>query len=442
MRNTLAWSYDLLAPEERVLFRRLAVFVGGCTLEAAEAVCAAPAGAAPLNLDVLEGLSTLLDESLVQQREEGGEARFGMLQVVREFALEQLEQSADALTAHHAHAAYFRALGEEAEPHLWGFGQAEWVRRLEGEHDNLRAALGWLRDHGEVESAVRLAVAIGNLWFIRSHYEEGARWMEGLLASLGAIDPTIRVRALWRAGILAWARGEAARCGALGEEALAVARAAGDREGIALGLLLRAFAVLEEGQLDRAIVCAKQAVAAARRAGVRGTLGIRLNFLGRVLLRQGELERAQAASAEALDLLRAQGDEEGQAMCLEVLSAVACQRGDAEDSRRQAEEALELFQRLEDPSGMATNLLLLAGVAALRGQFERAGRLLGYADSMVGHSQTYSDLTRHSVEAPLRSAREALGDEAWAAAISAGRALSLEEVVAEALGEAREDAHA
>jgi non-specific serine/threonine protein kinase len=206
--------------------------------------------------------------------------------------------------------------------------------------------------------------------------------------------------------------------------------------------LLRAFAALEEGQLDRAVLYAKQAVAAARRAGVRGTLGIRLNFLGRVLLRQGELERAQAASAEALDLLRAQGDEEGQAMCLEVLSAVACRRGDAEDGRRQAEEALELFQRLEDPAGMATNLLLLAGVAALGGQFERAGRLFGFADSMVGHSQTYSDLTRHNVDAPLSSAREALGDEAWAAAISAGRALSLEEVVAEALGEAREDAHA
>jgi predicted ATPase len=438
MRATIAWSAGLLSPAERILFRRLAVFVGGCTLEAAEAVCAAPEGAEPLTVDLLDGLGALVDQSLVQQREKNGEVRVGMLHVVREYALEQLEQSDDALAAHQAHAAYCGALGEEAGAHLWGFGQSAWVRRLEGEHDNLRAALGWLRDHGEVESALRLAVAIGNFWFIRSHYEEGAQWMDRLLAAPGAVTPAVHVRALYRAGMLAWARGEASRCGALGEEALARARAVGDGEGIALGLFLRAFAALEAGQLDRAVLYAKQAVAAARQAGVRGTLGMLLNFLGRVLLRQGELERAQAASVEALDLLRAQGDEEGQAMCLEVMSAVACRRDDAAGGRRQAEEALELFQRLEDPSGMATNLLLLAAVAALGGQFQRAGRLLGFADSVVGHSQSYSDLTRHSVDAPLSSARDALGEEAWAAALAAGRALSLEEAIAEALGAQQE----
>jgi tetratricopeptide (TPR) repeat protein len=437
MRATLAWSAGLLSPEERILFRRLSVFVGGCTLEAAETVCAAPEGAEPLSIDLLDGLGALVDQSLVDQREEGGEPRLSMLHVVREFALEQLEQSDEALAVHQAHAAYFQALGAEAEPHVWGSGQAEWVRRLEREHDNLRAALGWLRDRGEVESAVRLAVAIGNFWYIRSHYEEGARWVESLLASPCAVTPAVRVRALYRAGVFAWARGDASRCGALGEEALVLAPAAGDVEGIALGLSLRAYAALEEGQLDRAAQYADQAVAAARQAGVRGTLGIRLNMQGHVLLRQGELERARAVSTEALDLSRAQGDEDTQAMCLELLSAVACRQGDAADGRRYAAEALELLQPLEDPAAIALGLILLAGVAAVEGQFERTGRLLGFADSMVGHSETVSGYARSSLDDLLRSAQEVLGEEAWAAALAAGRALSLEEAVAEALGDER-----
>jgi tetratricopeptide (TPR) repeat protein len=336
------------------------------------------------------------------------------------------------------------ALGEEAEPHLWGVGQAEWMRRLEREYDNLRAALGWLRDHGEVESAVRLAVAIGRFWFFRSFYEEGARWLEGLLESLlaspGTVAPTLHVRALFRAGILAWMRGDAPRLGLLGEEALTLARAAGDVEGSALAWYLLASAALLEGQRDRAADYAERSVAAARQAGVRATLGTGLFAHGNVLLELGEPERAHAAAAEGLELLRVQGDEGGQARCLLVLSEVACRRRDAADGRRYAEEALELFQQLEDPAGMAVSLLLLAGVASLGGQFVRAGRLFGFADSMVGHSGTYNGLTQHDVDALLSAAQDALGEEAWASAFAAGRAFSLEAAIAEALGDERRDA--
>jgi predicted ATPase/DNA-binding XRE family transcriptional regulator len=444
MRSTIAWSVDLLTSEERVLFRRLAVFVGGCTLEAAEMVCRAPAGATPLSIDLLDGLGALVDQSLVDQRVGGGAPRFGMLHVMREFALEQLDQSEDALAVRQAHAACFVALGEEAEPHLWGVGQAEWMRRLEREYDNLRAALGWLRDHGEVESALRLAVAIGRFWFFRSFYEEGARWLEGLLESLlaspGAVAPAVHVRALFRAGILAWMRGDAPRLGLLGEEALTLARAAGDVEGSALAWHLRASAALLEGQRDRAADYAEHSVAAARQAGVQATLGTGLFAHGNVLLELGEPERAQAAAAEGLELLKAQGDEGGQARCLLVLSEVACRRRDAADGRRYAEEALELFQQLEDPAGIAVSLFLLAGVASLGGQFARAGRLFGFANSMVGRSETYNGLMQHGVDALLSTVQEALGEEAWAAAIAAGRALSLEEAVAEALGEEGADA--
>jgi non-specific serine/threonine protein kinase len=346
---------------------------------------------------------------------------------------------------YHAHAAYFTALGEEAEPHLWGAGQQlEWMRRLECEHDNLRAALGWLRDQGEVPTAVRLAVAIGRFWFFRGHFEEGARWLESLLASPGAIDPatdpTLHGRALYRAGILVWMRGDAPRLGKLAEEALTRARAAGDVEGSALAWQLRAFATQLEGQLDRAADYANYAVAAARQAGVRRTLALELYSLGHVLLMQGELERAQAAAAEGLGLGRAQGDEVGSVLCLEVLSAVACRQGDAVSGRRQAEEALALSHEVEFLSGLAVSLLLLAGVAALGGQFARAGRLIGFAESMVGHSETFSGPVRQALNAVLSPAREALGVDAWAAAIAAGRALSLEAAIAEALGKEGADA--
>ncbi|HEV2459149.1 MAG TPA: helix-turn-helix domain-containing protein [Ktedonobacterales bacterium] len=445
LRATLAWSVDLLTPQERILFRRLAVFVGGCTLEAAETVCAAPAGAEPLTVGLLDGLGALVDQSLVQQHEEGGQPRVGMLHVVREFALEQLDQSGDAVAIQHAHAAYYTALGEEAEPHLWGAGQQlEWMRRLEGEHDNLRAALGWLRGHGEVPSAVRLAVAIGRFWFFRGHYEEGARWLESLLASPGAtdpaIDPTLHGRALFRAGILVWMRGDAPRLGQLAEEALARARAAGDVEGSALAWQLYAFATALEGQLDQAAEYANHAVAAARQAGVRRTLALELYSLGHVLLMQGELERAQAAAAEGLGLGRAQGDEVGAVLCLEVLSAVACRQGDAAGGRRHAVEALALSQEVEFFSGLAVSLLLLAGVAALGGRVACAGRLFGFAGSMVGHSETFSGPVRQALKDVLAPAREALGEEAWEAALAAGQALSLEEVIAEALGETGRDA--
>ena len=445
LRATLAWSVDLLTPQERILFRRLAVFVGGCTLEAAETVCAAPAGAEPLTVGLLNGLGALVDQSLVQQHEEGGQPRVGMLHVVREFALEQLDQSGDAVAIQHAHAAYYTVLGEEAEPHLWGAGQQlEWMRRLEGEHDNLRAALGWLRGHGEVPSAVRLAVAIGRFWFFRGHYEEGARWLESLLASPGAtdpaIDPTLHGRALFRAGILVWMRGDAPRLGQLAEEALARARAAGDVEGSALAWQLYAFATALEGQLDQAAEYANHAVAAARQAGVRRTLALELYSLGHVLLMQGELERAQAAAAEGLGLGRAQGDEVGAVLCLEVLSAVACRQGDAAGGRRHAVEALALSQEVEFFSGLAVSLLLLAGVAALSGRFACAGRLFGFAGSMVGHSETFSGPVRQALKDVLAPAREALGEETWEAALAAGQALSLEEAIAEALGETGRDA--
>jgi tetratricopeptide (TPR) repeat protein len=418
-----------------VLFRRLAVFVGGCTLEAAEAVCAAPEGAEPLEMDVLEGLGALVDHSLVQQREEDGEPRFSLLQVIHEYALEQLGASGESGAMHRAHGAYYARLGDAAELHLWGWEQATWVAQLEREHDNLRAALRWLRDQREVVSAMRLAVAIGNFWFIRSHYEEGARWLEDLLAQPDTADPVLRVRALYRTWTLIWMRRDGAKVETLAAEALTLARAFADVEGRALALQLYADAAVEAGQLDQAVAYGAQAVEAARQAGVRWTLGNRLQQQGYFLLLQGALEPAQAAATEGRDLLRAQGDEDGQAMALITLGAIACRQGDAASGRQHVEEALELYQRLVHPAGMTASLLVLAGVAALEQRFERAGRLLGRADSALGHSPSYTYHIQQTLDAVLAPAQAAFGEATWAAALVAGRALTMEQAIMEALGE-------
>jgi tetratricopeptide (TPR) repeat protein len=289
-----------------------------------------------------------------------------------------------------------------------------------------------------------LAVAIGRFWFFRSFFEEGARWLESLLESLlaspGAVDPALHVRALFRAGILAWMRGDAPRLGLLGEEALALARNSGDLEGSAFAWYLRASASLLEGQRDRAADYAEHAVAAARQAGVQATLGGVLFAQGNILLELGKPERAQAAAAEGLELLRAQGDEGGQARCLLILSEVACRERDVENSRRYAKEALELFQQLEDPAGIAGSLLLLARVASIGGQSVLAGRLFGFVDSMVGRSGAYNSLTQHGVDALLNAAKEALGEEAWAAVWATGHTLSLKAAITEALSDERHDA--
>ena len=173
MRATLQWSYDLLSPEEQRLFRRLSVFVGGCTLEAAEAICIAPEGAAPLGIDVLEGLASLVDQSLLQQREEGGEPRFVMLYVIREFALEQLEASGEAPVLYQAHASYCLNLALQAEPQLKGPQARPWLDRLEREHDNLRAALGWAHGSGDTAVVMQLAGALKEYWYGRGRIAEG-----------------------------------------------------------------------------------------------------------------------------------------------------------------------------------------------------------------------------------------------------------------------------
>jgi predicted ATPase len=225
LRGAIAWSYDLLEPQDQQLFRRLSVFVSGCTLEAAEQVCTA---AGPLAGDLLEGLTSLVDKSLLREAEkaEGSQAdsepRFWILQTLREFGLEVLAANGEMEVTRQAHAAYYLALAEEVEPQLRGAQHLLWLARLESEHDNLRAALRWLISHGDREMALRLAGSLWFFWELWGHWSEGRNFLEQALAASDGVSTAVRAKALTGASMLIGQQGDHEQAMALCEESLAL----------------------------------------------------------------------------------------------------------------------------------------------------------------------------------------------------------------------------
>ncbi len=231
LRSTIDWSYNLLPEGEQLLFRRLGVFVGSRTLEAVEIVCSLEGD---LPIDMLDGLQSLLDKNLLYQKHEvGGEPSFSMLETIWEYALERLEASGELETLQQQHANYYVALVEQAEPALKGPQQVAWLARLEAEHDNIRAALRWALDHGEMETAIRLCAAAWWFWYVHSHLSEGHGWLEQALARSTRVAPAARAKALNGAGVLAHNQADYERAVVLYTESLALQRELGDKRGIA-----------------------------------------------------------------------------------------------------------------------------------------------------------------------------------------------------------------
>jgi tetratricopeptide (TPR) repeat protein len=463
MRTTLAWSEALLFPEEQRLFRRLAVFVGSFTLEAAEAVCAVPDGAAPLGVDVLEALGTLVDQSLVKQwaadGEGGGEARFRLLYVVREYALERLEASGEAEALRQAHAAYFLGLVEERPFAAWGPEAATWMRRLEQEHDNLWAALGWARAGGEAELGLRLATSLAGFWYVRGYFTEGRGWLEGLLAlasqAVGAGDvatrtagtPSVsakaRAMALAAASNLARVQGDDERALAAAAEALALAR--GQQAGWAAWVAGTSLHLLgqiawDRGDLEQAAACLEESVAQLQAVGQESMAASFLTLVGLIALDRGDLERARACCEESLAFARRTGADHPEGSALACLAHVARRRGDLASAEVLGREELLIWRRLGTPFHIAGGLEGLARTAAAAGEgarAERAARLLGAAAALrerVDVSPSPRD--RVNMQRATTEARLTLGETGWVVAFAAGRALTVEEAIAEALGEA------
>ena len=297
LRDTLRWSYDLLSPKERHLFRWLSVFVGGCTLEAAEAVCD------DSELVLLEGVASLLDKSLLQQTElEGEETRLVMLETIREYGVECLRAEGELAAAGRAHANYYLRLAEEAEPKLRGAEQATWLGRLEREHENLRAALEWALASEEQELSLRLCSALWLFWLRRGYPREGTTFLERALKGSETLEAALRMKALLGAGSLAWWQGDHRRAEALFQALQALSQERGDQEGLAFSHWGLGVTALERRDYATARTLMEASLAYMREQGDPFYTAIGILNLGRLAIIQGDEGEALQSLEESCAL--------------------------------------------------------------------------------------------------------------------------------------------
>jgi predicted ATPase len=464
MRTTIAWSEALLTPAEQRLFRRLAVFVGGCTLEAAETVCVASDGTEPLAIDLLDGLQRLVDQSLIQQRpgdkDIDGEPRFGMLHVIREFALEHLEASGEAEALRRAHAQFVLTLAAASPVGLSAGSDARWLARLEQERYNVRAALGWALDRGEVRLSLRLGGGVAPFWWARGYYAEGRRWLAHIVAggsplrdsqepsaAHGDADDALVALwawALWWMAKLAGSQDDIEMARAWARECLDAARTSGDPALTAVALSLAGCMELAPPPQDtqRGEALLAQAVSLARHANDQEVL-VRVlgDKFGTLVDAVWELDRALALAEELLeaashlDTLTLVNVEE---YVNSNLAEVARRQGDITAARSYAERALRTVRELGYTVWAVSCLQILAWVADQMGDGERAARLLGASVAEAERQGILGYLEKPEFLAVQSSTRALLGEEGWEVAVAAGKALSLAEAVSEALGDANE----
>jgi predicted ATPase/DNA-binding CsgD family transcriptional regulator len=434
LRDAIAWSEDLLPADERALFRRMAVFAGGGTLEAVAAVCAV--GDDP-DIEALEGIGSLLEKSLLRQAAGSDRApRFVMLETVREFAAERLAASGEADAVHRRHAAYFLALAE-AEPTDAAANQ-RWLSQLDAEYANIRAALAWSHSDPDGEIERRLVAALGWFWFNAGYLGEGRDWLEGALARPGWDDALpARAQALLGLGRLAWDQGDIVTARPLLEHSVALCRQIGNARGLGWALTVLGQVALGEGDPAAALTVAEAGVAQLRTVGEPFGLAISLAFFGWATLADGDRSMASTCFDESLALLRAAGAEGYAANVLRGLGYIALADGETDRAAALLAESLVRNREPRERRALAGCVAALAGVTLARGQPERAARLLGAATAVLeaaGISRFYPfdqppyDRTRTAV-------RAALGEAAFAVAEAAGRVLTPEEAFAEALAQ-------
>jgi predicted ATPase/DNA-binding CsgD family transcriptional regulator len=484
LRATVAWTYDRLPAQAQALFRMLSVFAGGFTLDAVEAVYQAshagdesPADESPgHHLGALDALDTLLDHNLVRAIDLAcGDRRFTMLETIRAFGIERLQASGDEDAVRRLHAGYVLALAERAEPYLSGRDQGVWSNRLDREFDNVRAALDWSLGSGEIEIALRTATALERYWIGRIHWSEGLLWLTRILDAAEATDtigPASRARVLNLLGFMAIFASDVARGAAWLDRAISAAQEAGADRVLAKAYLHRASIAQSQEEFLQAIELGKTALHLARDLGDTQIVAATLGQLGACALFLDEFDEAERYFQEALPLDRSVGDLRLIAGHTHYLAYIAAERGEFERGRALFAEALRLMEETQHEMARLwilhgqSRLELMAGRPAAaapcvfecltqwhrRGDVAMAGgclfdcahlalvwdrpvqaaRLLGAARSDGLATRRTTFLTRFA-QAAVDATRQRLGDEAFEAAASAGRDLSLDQAVAEAL---------
>jgi predicted ATPase len=473
LRAAIDWSYDLLSPAEQKLFRRLSVFGGGCTLEGVEAVCNTKGD---LDLDLLDGMASMVDKSLLQQVEQAnGESRFVMLETIREYALEKLEASGEEALTKRAHAAYCLVLAEEEALEPSGAQGTEWIGRFALEHDNFRAGLEWLTETGDAEWGLRLGTALFRFWEIREYLAEGRDRLGRLLKLAGAAAPTkARTRALFAAGVLAGEQGDYASAETLISESQNIARQLGDNTGVAVSLNALAVFARDRGSIAKARALFEESLALWRELGDLKAVARAVSNLANVVKLQEDYDRARSLYAECLSIFRGLGDRTGVAWSLNYQGDVARDQGDSAAARTLYEQGLAIFRELGDRWGIAGTLADLGSLAreqrdypcahslyresilifqeldhkrgiarllecfacsaAAQFQAERSLRLAGAAAGLrqnIGAPLTPAEQAK--LEAILGAARQALTNTAGATAWLEGWALPVEKAIEETL---------
>ena len=473
LRGALDWSHELLPEDERALFGWLSVFAGGFTLGAAEEVCSE--GAVGRG-EVLDLLSRLVEKSLVAVEERDvEETRYGMLETVRQYALEKLTASGQEGAARDRHAEFFLDVTEEAEPGLAGGQQGAWLARLDADSGNLRAALGHhLATGPPAEGALRMAGALRWFWFLRGRYGEGRGWLEEALARGDDAPPLVRAKTLTAAGDLAFLQSEYDRARELLGESLTLYRSLDDRRGVAEAVQLLGSMEREQGRYVQAEAFHEEALALWRELGDEWGVAQSLNYLGFAAWLRGNHERAVELCGRALGMFRASGDGEGIAWSLMNLGAAALYEGERaraeallgeslalsreggyqesvawsldklgvlalrgdlpEKAESLLRESLTVHHELGDRWRTASVLEALAWAAGSLGRSERAGRLFGAAEALredIGDPVPACERDDH--ERAVAAVRARMGEEPFAVAWTLGRTMHVERAAAYAL---------
>jgi predicted ATPase/tRNA A-37 threonylcarbamoyl transferase component Bud32 len=436
MRGAIAWSYDLLDEEEKKLFNRLSVFLGGCDLEEAESVCNSKND---LDLDILDGVTSLVDKSLLRHKEDKDtEGRFSMLQTIREFGLGQLAESGELDALREQHLTFYLGLAEEAELELTGASQASWFSRLEKEHDNFRSAVIHSREAGRLEDGLRLSGALWRFWEVRGHVGEGRAVLDQLFQSPGAIDvaPNVRAKALNGAGVLAGNQGDHARQTAILQESRKLYEELGDKSGIAQSINNLGSIAYSQGDYAQAQVFYTESLEIRRAISDSWGIANSLNNLGGVAFLQGDSERALELHSESLSLRRSLGDKRGISMSLNNMGEIAQHQQDYSRAASLFAESLAIRNELGDRFFIVSSLHNLAEVACSRKDYERGARLFGAAEAlreMIGAPlQTEK---RETFKRYIDEARDVLGRADLKSSWSEGRVMSLDDAIHYALSD-------
>ena len=418
LRDTVAWSYDLLGTEEKQLFARLAVFGGGFTLESAVAVCDAS----------LDGVATLIDDSLLERDGE----RLRMLETIREYALEQLAADEDAEFVRRRHAEHFLKLAE-SEPVA---EQAAWLARIDTERDNFRSALTWCLELGEASLALRIAAALWEYWWVRGHLAEGRGWLGAALVRGRNAPPELRARALHAAGSLATRHGDYESAAALFEESLALWEELDDAAGTARSLLSMGTVAAEQGDQERAIELSERSAELYQESGDQRGHALAVSNLGGIALERGEYAKAAELSKQAYGLFETLEDAEGMAFALVNQGFAALSEGRHDRAVELLREALRRLAELEFKDVIGYCFEGLAAVLALTGRPEEASKLLGAAEALresLGVGLAPAEQATH--DQTVAAVQGSLGEERFSAAWRQGRKLALDEAIAYALEE-------